>query len=344
MNLYGFTLIRNGLKYDYPFQESLASLCSLCSHVFVALGKSEDGTEKAIKRFPNVTLIPTIWDENLRNNGLILSQQTNIALTELRKTHQNGWGIYLQADEVLDVDDFEQIRKDILQADYENCDAVRFRYLHFWQSYGKIAIAKRWYPQEIRAIRLDSSIESYGDAQSFRKFSKVYDSDVFVYHYGHVREKVAYQKKIEQFHRWWHKDEDIPEIIAKCKVRDSVEELLDYLGPHPELMKKRIGENFEAKIRKQVYLIGNKEYYPKNFSKNIRAEQVHWHQSYFDVPPFERANAVALNGGFLLEWLTGSGVPKSMRSSLARTWSKTFVATLKLSKKGIGLGKIGLYQ
>src|SRR5690349_15042464 len=100
MRLFGFTLLRNGVVYDYPFLESLGSLSGICERVYLALGKSDDGTEAAIAPLAGkLRITPTVWDENLRKSGLILSQQTNIALAALRQEARevSDWGFYLQA-------------------------------------------------------------------------------------------------------------------------------------------------------------------------------------------------------------------------------------------------------
>ena len=175
-SLHGFSLLRNGLKYDYPFRESLGGLRSLCESVVLALGKSEDETETAVRDL-DLEIVPTVWDEQKRAGGVILSEQTNLALSALRtRIGEQAWGFYLQADEAISERDFELIRSDLQRAEAEGYDCISFRYLHFWHSYERIAVGRRWYPQEIRCVRLGSGIESYGDAQSFRGWKKRYES------------------------------------------------------------------------------------------------------------------------------------------------------------------------
>ena len=48
VNIYGFTLLRNGVKYDYSFRECLKSLEPICKSVYLALGESEDDTKGAV--------------------------------------------------------------------------------------------------------------------------------------------------------------------------------------------------------------------------------------------------------------------------------------------------------
>lgn len=337
MNLYGFTLLRNGIKYDYPFRESLHSLCLLTGEVHLALGDSDDGTEKALAAFLNLKITPTLWDENMRKSGLILSQQTNIALDALRKEHKSGWGIYLQADEVLDEKEFDRIRADLAQAEREGCDAVAFRYLHFWQSHDRIAVGKKWYPQEIRAIRLDAPVESYGDAQSFRGAKKVFQSDAHVFHYGHVREAGAYQKKLSDFHRWWHSDAELAKVRAKGAKRDKKEVCLPYFGPHPDCMKERIGAK-ELQARK-ILVYGDKNSLSPEFWSKVKA-RLEFTLEPADVLKRSPSEVVLLKElPRLARWRSfgryRSRVPERMGSPQARVWTHEFQATLRFSERGI---------
>lgn len=331
--LYGFTILRNGVKYDYPFRESLRSLCALCDKVYLALGKSEDGTEAELREFKNLVIIPTVWDEEMRKSGLILSVQTNIALEALRRDHPTGWAVYLQADEVLSERDFDRIRADAARADQEGCDAISFRYLHFWQSYHAIAVDWRWYPQEVRAIRLDSAASSAGDAQGFSGVKKKWESDAIVYHYGHVREAAAYERKKADFGRWWHGDEELKKVLKKGAKRDRHETTIPFFGPHPSFMKERIGEIPSAGGR--VLVFGRPEDYP-GLQKRVDVElewtldtaqliRAHERVVLLAQPPFWARIFPRLR----------SRVPSRMSSPQAREWDKAFVAMLKLSEKGI---------
>lgn len=340
MNIFGFSLLRNGIKYDYPYRESLQSLCDLCSSVYLALGKSEDGTESSLSNFKNIKIIPTIWDENMRKSGLILSEQTNIALEKLREEqNKNGWGIYLQADEVLNPENFTQIKNDIQKASDEGYDAVSFRYLHFWQNYHSIAISKRWYPQEIRAIRLNSNAASYGDAQSFSNCAKIFYSDVPVFHYGHVREANAYALKKKDFNRWWHKDDELEKVVERGKKREKGEKIIPYLGPHPLYMKNKIGAN--SLERKNIIALGDSKKYSPEFLKSIQAN-ILWTNHWKNIISAKPSNTVILEQvPFIFHVLTlgkfVSKVPEKMFSPQARPWRKEFLALLKFSEKRVGV-------
>lgn len=341
-SLHGFTLLRNGLKYDYPFRESLAGLRALCETVVVAVGKSEDGTEDALHPL-DLIQVPTVWDEEKRRGGLILSEQTNVALGELRKRGR-GWGFYLQADEAISERDFARIREDLVKAEAEGCDCISFRYLHFWQSYEAIAVGRRWYPQEIRCVRLDSTIESYGDAQSFRGWKKRFESEATIYHYGHVREADAYEKKKKDFHRWWHSDSEIAGVIAKGEKAERGEETLKYLGPHPSFMKERIQRHggLSAGLKRKLMVLGRREDFSPAFVSAVEAE-LEWTEDERVILRSNPGDVVLLRPLSPLSRLFslgkfGSRVPLRIGSPQAREWTPEFRATLLFSEKGVRVG------
>lgn len=338
-SIIGFTLLRNGLKYDYPFVESLSSLSEFCETVYVALGNSDDGTEASLTSLKNLRLIPTVWDENLRKSGLILSEQTNIALDALRTNHHQGWAIYLQADEVLNPLNFAQLRADLAKASEENCDAVSFRYLHFWQAYDKIAITKRWYPQEIRAIRIESKLRSYGDAQSFAKAEKTFQSDVPIFHYGHVRTPEAYERKRWDFGKWWHPDDQLEKMLAKGNKREKQEHVLRYLGPHPVFMKKRIGDTPAPQEKKHLLVFGDRKNFSTEFLSSVDAATT-WTLDPTQLSGKNWDEVVLLEQLPLLQRIRFWGkfrskVPLKMESERALPWNREFVAALKFAEKGV---------
>jgi hypothetical protein len=332
----GFTILRNGVKYDYPFRESITGLKALCGSVVVAAGNSEDGTDSELAKL-GVDSFPTVWDEAKRQGGVILSEQTNLALEAARRTGAL-WGFYLQADEAISERDFARIREDLDRAEAAGCDAISFRYLHFWQSYERIAVGKRWYPQEIRAIRLDRPIESYGDAQSFRGFAKRFESDAVIWHYGHVREAAAYDRKKRDFHRWWHPDSELAGVIARGEKGDRREETLPYLGPHPSFMRDRIGAVAPG-VRRRVLVLGRESEYPREFLARVQAELV-WTEDELRVFEEKPEDVVLLRPLSPFRYMLSMGklksrVPEAMGSPQARPWSREFRALLAFSEKGV---------
>ena len=74
MKVCGFSFVRNGIKFDYPFIEAIRSILPLCDEVIVAVGKSEDNTLEMIRSIdPRVRVIETLWDETIRQGGEVFA-------------------------------------------------------------------------------------------------------------------------------------------------------------------------------------------------------------------------------------------------------------------------------
>lgn len=330
------------MKYDYSFKESLLSLAPLVQKIYLALDPGEDTTELEIKKLDFVKIIPSSWDLSVKK-GLVLSVETNKALQALRHDHgkdQNAWGIYLQADEVLHEDDYEILKNDIEQAQKQGCDAISFRYLHFWQTHHHIAISKRWYPHEIRAIKLDTAIESWGDAQGFRLYKKIFKTEARIFHYGHVREQSSYQAKIRDMHGLYHAPEDVEEKMSRGLKNDRKNKSILYFGTHPTVMQNRIlrmNDIWELPEKEIVYIVGNPEKYSPKIISSISARKIVWCKSTNEVPNSEKNKMVITEPSILDKFLKRSTTPLKMKSKQALNWNSDFLFILQLSEKGVGL-------
>jgi hypothetical protein len=274
--------------------------------------------------------------------GLVLSVETNKALNALKADHgeeENAWGIYLQADEVLHQDDYELLKKDIEKAQKSGCDALSFRYLHFWQTHHHIAISKKWYPEEIRAIKLKSNIESWGDAQGFRHYDKVFKTEARIYHYGHVREQSSYNAKMRDMGNLYHDVAIAAEQLQKGLKDGAKNKCILYFGTHPQVMKERIlrmHDVWELESVPHVYIVGNPKKYSQKLISQIKADKIYWCESINEVPSADRNRMVVTSPNFLDYFLKRSSTPQKMKSKLARPWSIDFQFILQLSDKKIG--------
>jgi len=244
MKVTGFTFVRNGVKYDYPFLESIHSLLALCDEVVIAVGQSDDGTVECIKSLhsPKIKILETVWDESIRKGGKILSQQTNLALNEI----SGDWAIYLQADEVLHEQDYQNIKDALMRyQDIREVEGFLFHYKHFYGSYDYVGNSRRWYRREIRIVRPNISVHSWGDAQGFRIHGHklhVKLLDAAVYHYGWVKPPDIQQLKQITFNKLWHSDEWVDQYVG-TETRYNYKQggkLEKYKGTHPAVMQERI--------------------------------------------------------------------------------------------------------
>ncbi|MFT6069711.1 MAG: hypothetical protein ACJAT2_001508 [Bacteriovoracaceae bacterium] len=340
--IYGFSFLKDGVRYDYPFKEAFKSLSSIASKTYVALGQNDDGTFEELKKLPELEIIHTVWDMNLLGKGgVIFSEQANIALNKIREVHgkePSAWAVYLQSDEIIHEDAIDQLKRDIEKADVEGCDAIRLRYFHFWKSHYEVAINKRWYPTEIRVVKLDSKVINHGDAQGFSGFTKVYDSDVYIHHYGHVRDEEKRQEKQKFLIKSIRQSEKFQKYFKREQKAFADTKTLAVLLKHPLVMKERIekmGESFNLPQKDIVYIVGNAEEYPSSTQEKINAKVVRWCSSLREVPKAFRSSAVILKPSFLERILYPTKIPKGMLSELARPWDRDSFLLLKLSEKGV---------
>lgn len=334
-------MLRNGVKYDYSFKESLLSLAPVVEKIYLALDVGDDTTDFEIKKFPFIKLIPSTWDMNLKK-GLVLSVETNKALEALRSDHgedDNAWGIYLQADEVLHEDDYEILKHDIEKAQAQGCDAISFRYLHFWQTHHHVAISRKWYPHEIRAIKLKTPIESWGDAQGFRNYKKIFYTEARIFHYGHVREQSSYNEKMRDMGKLYHEASDLDERLEKGFKDARKNKCVLYFGSHPQVMKERIlrmNDIWELDEADHVYIVGNPKKYSSEMISKIKANKITWCDSIGNVPASHKNKTIITEPTILDRLLKRSTVPRKMKSKLAHFWSDDFRFILQASEKRIG--------
>jgi hypothetical protein len=205
MKVSGFTLIRNGTQFDYPYIESLRSLLPLVDELIINVGVGTDDTLQKIKTFASneghgkVSYFESVWpldDPEKKKSGIILSEQTNLALERCT----GDWMIYLQADEVLHEADYAGLRAALARnLDDPSVEGLLFDYVHFYGSFDVIQQTRSAYRREVRAIKRSTNAKSVGDAQSFRKVNgiklKVARANARVFHYGWVRTPEAMKEK-----------------------------------------------------------------------------------------------------------------------------------------------------
>lgn len=246
MKIAGFTIVRNSIKFDYPVTESILSVLPLCDVFYVGVGNSDDATLQLIKSISSekIKIIESVWDDNLREGGFVLSNETN-KIKDLIPPVFN-WLFYIQADELV----HEKYHKTIAEAirkysENKDVDGLLFRYLHFYGTYDYIGDSRKWYRKEIRVIKNIPEIRSYKDAQGFRKNGKklsVKEIDAQIYHYGWVKSPKAQQAKQLAFHKMWHDDKWVAENVGYEPEFDYsvIDSLKKFEDSHPQVMQARI--------------------------------------------------------------------------------------------------------
>lgn len=241
----GFTFVRNAVRYDYPVKESILSLLPIVDEIIVCLGNSDDDTESLLHSIndPKVKIIPSVWDDSLREGGRVLAAETDKAFKAI--SEKADWAIYLQADEVLHEKDYPAIRKAMqLYLDDKVVEGLLFRYLHFYGSYRYVGDSRRWYRHEIRIIRNNPHIHSYRDAQGFRYNDRplnVAPVDATIYHYGWVKNPLKQLEKQKNFHKLWHDDQWVKEKVKEVPFDYAeIDSLREFNTAPPAVMQQRI--------------------------------------------------------------------------------------------------------
>ena len=258
----GFSLVRNGVKFDYPFLESWRSLLPIVDELVLNIGLSDDNTLEVAKKFAEeegggkVRIFESEWPLHIperKKSGLILSEQTNLALEQCKY----DWCFYIQADEVIHEDDYSLIRGAVQKASEKKLDAIVFEYCHFYGSFNVIQKTRSAYRREMRIIRKSSGALSVGDAQSFLKQGNEKLDAILtkarIFHYGWVRTPEAMKEKTEFMDQLYHGDH-----VQKSDnyLYKRFWGLRHYFGTHPLAMQARIqakGWNWDLKNSPLVF-------------------------------------------------------------------------------------------
>src|SRR6476469_1704810 len=132
----GFTLVRNGTQFGYSYLESLRSLLPVVDELVINVGIGDDDTLTRLQAFAasegagKVKLFESRWPLDApekRRSGLILSEQTNLALDRCT----GDWCVYLQADEVFHEKDLFTLAERMRRFDaVSDVEGLLFDYLH----------------------------------------------------------------------------------------------------------------------------------------------------------------------------------------------------------------------
>lgn len=250
MKVSGFTILRNGVRFAYPFEESIRSLLPLVDELHVGVGKSEDDSLERVLAIdsPKLRVFETEWDMSRREGGRLLSEQTNLALDRC----DGDWCFYLQADEVLHEEDYDRIRGAMSRyLRRPRILGLWFDYLHFMGDYDiRNALG---YLTSVRIIRPGHGLRSIRDASKFgwsdaqplrerRPWGRTRRVGARVFHYGYVRPPLSMADKAEWGRRLYDRGRlGMPR--ARSQLTDweyTFEACVPYPGTHPAVMAERI--------------------------------------------------------------------------------------------------------
>ena len=249
----GLAIIRNGVKLDYPFIESIRSALPICDEFIVVAGDSDDATMEHLARLDDakIRIVNTRWSPHTRPRKCLLAQQTNIGLGLC-----NGrWCLYLQSNEVLHEDSLPILRNLMEQhAGDPQVEALLLERLTFWADYDHyIPVYPRRFKYTARIIRPYIGTYSIRDGMSFAVFDgfstrgrypRCIDTGVDLFRYGYVH---SVTQQAAKFETAVHKV-DAPERAGRDYYRQHYPQqfIARFERSHPAVMATRIAAYPEA--------------------------------------------------------------------------------------------------
>lgn len=249
LDVSGFTFIKNGLTLGYPVKESILSIEPLCDEVIINVGfedeacTKDDGTFEFLKdtfTHKKFKFLKSYWDPKLTSQGLILSQQTNIALDAC----SGNVCQYIQGDEAVHEKDYKVIHDGHLDMLRDpRIEGLVYKYIHFYGNVDIVKHTRNIYRREVRAIKNKIGAKSHLDAQGFKidgsRKLNCKQIDASVYHYGWARQEQLMAKKTEAFEKLYHGEDH---QVEEYKY-DRIWGLKPFSSTHPEVMAKWIEDN-----------------------------------------------------------------------------------------------------
>lgn len=191
----GTQLILDGIKYDYPFRESIASLKEFCDEIVICHVLSDDGTTEAVREMEDektkvIYIEREEWDS--MHGWAKLNYFTNKAIAELT----TEWHFSQQADEIVLESCYPAIREAI---DYGTAEAYLVTRINLWNTpFQMLNVQGNRNPCSTQVIRLaKSQYMTGGDAESiYAPASSAYLDKIRLYHFGFVRSRKVHADKI----------------------------------------------------------------------------------------------------------------------------------------------------
>ncbi|MFM2089951.1 MAG: hypothetical protein RLZZ127_440 [Planctomycetota bacterium] len=215
----GLTIIRNGIRLDYPFLEAIRAALPICDEFIVVVGDSDDGTREAVAAIgdPRIRIVDSHWSPWMQPRRCLLAQQTNIGLNLCR----GRWCLYVQGNEILHERSLPELRRLMeVHAEDPRIEAMLIERLTFWADYRHVfAVYPQIFKFSVRIIRPYIGAASIRDAMSFAVFDT-------------LSTRGRYPRAIDTG-QWLHRYADV-HLPDKLKAKGAAVHYADK-GPRPDL-------------------------------------------------------------------------------------------------------------
>lgn len=192
----GFQFVRQGVKYDYCFEQSIQCLCDFCDEVSVLEIGSDDGTREIIERLKNKNPNLMVMNWPIQSWQSVhgktkLSYFQNMALKMLRTDYQ----FLLQADEILHEKSYSKVREAI----ETGANGFLCTRINLWKSpFLKLNVPQERKPCSTEVIRLTKTgYDTWDDGENiYAQATTDFLKDIRIYHMGFVRKREIHKEKI----------------------------------------------------------------------------------------------------------------------------------------------------
>lgn len=242
----GLTIIRNGVRLNYPFMEVIRSVLPICDEFIVVAGDSDDETNETLATLndPRVEVIHSRWSPLVTPRKCLLAQQTNIGLAYC----SGRWCLFLQGNEVIHEKDLQHLRQLMEQhADNQEVEAMLVERRTFWGDFNHyVAAYPRRHKYTARVIRPNIGTYSIRDGMSFAifdnfsthgRYPRSIDTGADLYRYDYVHSVEQQERKFsEAVHRSGTGVQADENYFNQFYPRQFI---APFTGTHPRVMHER---------------------------------------------------------------------------------------------------------
>lgn len=213
MTISGLTLIRNAIKCGYCITQTINCLDQISDEIIVMEGNSDDGTicilEELQAKNSKIKIIHSDWDLK-SSDGLEFKRITDQGM----KLCEGDYIFYLQADEIMHLEDVKEIPKNIGSHTFISFPIIHLR-AGLELAWTEEAIqASKFYNRAVRFLKNSPQITSRYDAYSFwiegqDPYFYSWQSNYPVFHMGYIVAKTTCQKIINHSRYFYRPDTDL---------------------------------------------------------------------------------------------------------------------------------------
>lgn len=262
--LSAYSYLKNGLRFDYPFRESILSVIDWVDEMVIGVATDcEDETlaelQALARSHPKLRIFASeVWRQNRGQEGEVI----RLAAEEAMRQCRGEWLWHVQADEVYHEADLPRLKAELLSPAAQGVSAYRFRVLHFYGDYqtliGENAQEIGWYQRCIRLTRRGQTQhikDAWTQILSPEALGETRDLDIRIFHYGHVRLPEAMRLKSSYMEQLYAPLPDDFEVCAPGEyVYDRVPRpyLRNFRDTHPQTMRGRQARQILAKVAQRA--------------------------------------------------------------------------------------------